>query len=177
MHFAAAWWHRCASLPRDIAIYFGNNKTSHLKWLLFNPSHARSHEFDIPITLSDHCMTLHRQCARYANLVVRFGHAWNPISQLLASVNASERISASCASYANLVVRFCHAWNPISSVVCFYKCLWAHMRFVSTTETNNKACISRTLLVECHACCFPYNVVGIFAGIIDGRSQDFKNNL
>ena len=23
MHFAAAWWHRCASLPREIATYFG----------------------------------------------------------------------------------------------------------------------------------------------------------
>ena len=48
MHFASAWWHRCASLPRKIATSFGN---SHLKCLRFGASHPRSHEFDTPGTV------------------------------------------------------------------------------------------------------------------------------
>ena len=52
MHFAAAWWHRCASLPREIPTYFGNTQTSNLKCLLFSSNHGISHELNTPITLS-----------------------------------------------------------------------------------------------------------------------------
>ena len=41
-----------ASIP-EIATYLRKIQTSYVKWLLFNPIHARSHEFATPITHSD----------------------------------------------------------------------------------------------------------------------------
>ena len=37
MHFAAAWWHRCASLPCKITTFLKHLQTFHLKCLLFSP--------------------------------------------------------------------------------------------------------------------------------------------
>ena len=137
MHFAAAWRHRCASLPREIATYFRNSQTSNLKCLRFNPIHARSHEFDTPITLSDHCTTLHRQCARYANLVVRFGHACVPC---VTKTNNKVCIARTRSKYVfKSIYRNEQVIDEVSCV----------------TETNNKVCISHKLSVEVHQVDFP----------------------
>ena len=100
---------RCLTLWNPISQLFACTSQSRVEPYQFSCSHAAEivRVSRKNVILKGRCE--YASCARYANLVVRFSHAWAGVRCVVLPCGI---LSVSCS-----LVQVSHVWNPISSVV------------------------------------------------------------